>query len=100
MNLENRVHFVRKDVTFHENVFPFKESLYNSEQPFLDVPVVPRKEVMEDAPPHVEVLSSLLVHIHTEQGVEGWCRRIQAVVLFLFTLSNKLMGWCMSMFLP
>ncbi|OIT38197.1 hypothetical protein A4A49_02020 [Nicotiana attenuata] len=61
-DLENGVPFVSRDVTFHEDVFPFKESSYTSEQLFLDIPVVPRHDIVEEAPTTVAIPSTPSVH--------------------------------------
>ncbi|OIS99513.1 hypothetical protein A4A49_62565, partial [Nicotiana attenuata] len=67
LNLKNGVHFVSRDVTFHEEVFPFKASSHTSEQLFLDTPIVPRYEIEEGAPEHGIIPSYTYVHNNAEQ---------------------------------
>lgn len=46
----------------------FKESSYKSEQLFLDIPIIPRYDIVKEAPTHVAIPRTPLVHTHTEQG--------------------------------
>lgn len=55
-------------MTFHEDVFPFKESSYTFEQLFLDIPIVPRQDIVEEVPTIFVISSTLSVHTPTDHS--------------------------------
>ncbi|OIT30306.1 hypothetical protein A4A49_25437 [Nicotiana attenuata] len=70
LDIKNKVIFISRDVAFHEDVFPFQLlSDEISKHLFLDSPVIPRQEFLDDTSkgPIAHVLP--LVHCHTDRSL-------------------------------